>query len=98
MKLVLVQVPFPCNTRHKKVLPLCILYLASFLRQELEYLDIAIIDGQALNIKKEALLRLILDEEPDVVGFGYWTLQADSAQLLSNEIKNEKPDVYLYGI
>ena len=95
MKLTLVHTPFPCNTRHKKVLPLGILYLAAFLRREMVELEVSIIDGQAPNLTYEELLRLTLCEEPDVVGFGYWTVQAEISQQLSNELKKKRPDVLI---
>ena len=77
------------------MLPLGVLYLAAFLRREMIDLEVSIIDGQAPNLTYEELLRLTLCEEPDVVGFGYWTVQAEISQQLSNELKKKRPDVFI---
>ncbi len=89
MRLMLVNVPFPCNTRHKKVLPLGLLYIASFLRRELKGLEVAVVDGQVSDMSEDDVLRSVLHWEPDVVGFGFWTLQAEMVYRISDRLRKK---------
>ncbi|MGD9504993.1 MAG: radical SAM protein [Syntrophobacteraceae bacterium] len=93
MKFVLINAALPCNSRHKKVLPLGMLYLAAFLRAKIEGLQVAIIDAHIDNLNEEQTLRAALNETPDMVGFGYWTLQAETVYRISDKLRNVAPHV-----
>ena len=50
MNLLLIHPPLPANQRHKRVLPLSLGYIASYLRNNIKTINIEILDAHVLNI------------------------------------------------
>lgn len=93
MNLILVQPPLPANERHKKVLPLGLAYLASYLRRGIPGLPIAIVDGQVRNMPVDVLADSVLrfSGERTAIGITYWTCQAPAAFELSRRLRAQNP-------
>ena len=83
---ILVQSPLPANERHKKIMPLGLAYLASYLRREEPDLTIRIVDAQAGDMSTGEVVEEVLGHARpgDVVGLGYWTCQAPNAYEISD--------------
>jgi radical SAM superfamily enzyme YgiQ (UPF0313 family) len=69
------------------------LYIASYLRKSIPEIDIKIIDGSLLD--KDKFLKLVRNENPDLMGLSYTTLDADNAEKISWSIKKILPDTLL---
>ena len=89
MKLILVQPPLPANERHKKVLPLGLAYLASYIRKKIPDISIRIVDGQVHNMTVDDIVESVISEpgERKVVGVTYWTCQAPAAYSISRRLR-----------
>jgi magnesium-protoporphyrin IX monomethyl ester (oxidative) cyclase len=85
---LLIQPPLPFNERHKKIVPLSIAYLASFLRQRIPKIRIQILDAHILNLSISETIKEVLNDPWDVIGITYWTLQASAAFAISKSIKS----------
>ncbi len=97
MNIVLIRPPFPKNMMAVTAQPLGIAYLASFLRQKINNLNIKLLDAHIENLSGEDILANISDSKPDLVGLSYLTVQADFSHQLSNEIKRLFPKIVIIG-
>ena len=68
LEILLIQPPLPANDRHKRVLPLGLAYLSSYLRDNLPSVNIEILDALVLNLKYDQVLREIGKKKRDIVG------------------------------
>lgn len=87
MRLVFLLPPFPSNRRHKKVIPLGVCYLSSFLKSKLSWVKIGVIDAHLYNLSFPEVLKKIKEFKPDVLALSYWSLQAEFAYKLYGEVK-----------
>ena len=89
IQLVLIQPPLPANERHKKVLPLGLGYLASYLRKNIPDASVAILDAQVRNLNLEETLEeaSAMGSPGTFWGITYWTTQAPFAAELSRRLK-----------
>jgi anaerobic magnesium-protoporphyrin IX monomethyl ester cyclase len=92
IKVLLVNPPLPHNRKLKRVYPMGLLYLASYLRQHNPYTDVRVFNPQVSNIGFRETLRTILAEEWDVLGLGYWTCQFPFVGRLSRAVKESRPN------
>lgn len=95
MKILLIHPPLPCNERHKRILPLGLGYLASFLLKNLPGIEIKILDSHVQNLTYSQTMREICKKKWDIIGITYWTAQAPFVYTLSKAIKAQLPDVFL---
>jgi anaerobic magnesium-protoporphyrin IX monomethyl ester cyclase len=91
MDILLIQPPLPANERHKRVLPLGLAYLASYLRDNIETISIEILDSHVLNIGYSQTIKEFSKKKRDVVGITFWTAQAPFAYALAGMIKKISP-------
>lgn len=97
-KILLVQVPFPVgNHRHKKILPMNLLYLAGYAIKENPNAMIRVLDGQVHDLALSEMKSLIAQECWDIIGIGYWTGQASAAFELSKFIKEKTRSLLVHG-
>jgi len=93
-----VQVPLPANPRHKRIIPLGISYLASYLMRERPDINVGILDAQVQSLNYYHSLAKITERKWDLIGIGYWTVQAQFARNLTRGIKSACPDtVVVHG-
>ncbi|MCD6287938.1 MAG: cobalamin-dependent protein [Candidatus Hydrogenedentes bacterium] len=92
---LLIQVPLPANQRHKRIIPLGISYLASYLHKEQPDINIGILDAQVQSLNYYQILSKIIERKWDVIGIGYWTVQEQFAHNLTQAIKAACPDTVL---
>ena len=98
MKILLIHPPLPCNDRHKRILPLGLGYLSSFLMKNLPDIEIKILDSHARNLTYSQTMNEIVKEKYDVIGITYWTPQTPFVYTLSKALKAQIPDFFLvYG-
>jgi len=71
--------------------PLGILYLAAYVRESLKDLEIKILDGY--KEKRRALIKNIIEFNPDVLGISFTTQAATGAYKIINEIKERKKGI-----
>jgi len=95
MKVLLIQPPLPCNERHKRILPLGIGYLASYIRQELPDIDVRILDAHVMNMNYSQTICEIIKEKWDVVGFSFWTAQAPFVYNIASAVKVHIPEALI---
>ncbi len=89
---LLIHPGLPANRRHKRILPLGLLYLAAYIRKKFDYIDVAILDAHIENLSvKRTSQKVISVYKPDVVGIGYWTAQANFAYSLTSHLKRKAP-------
>jgi radical SAM superfamily enzyme YgiQ (UPF0313 family) len=91
MRVLLVNLPLPHNRKLKRIYPMGLLYIASFLRQHNPYASVEIFNPQVANVGFRKTLRNILSTDWDVLGFGYWTNQFQFANRLSAAVKKARP-------
>ncbi len=89
--LVLVQPPLPANRCHKRIVPLNLAYLAAFVLDRLEGVNVAILDCQLNDLDLFEALDLLRKYRLDLVGLGCWTVQAAFAARLAAAIRRELP-------
>ena len=90
--LLLIQLPLATNERHKRVMPLSLLYIAAYLREQIPGLDVEILDAQAENLNYDELCRRVWLKRRDVIGITFWTAQATFAYALSPALKKLCPN------
>ncbi|MCX6340401.1 MAG: radical SAM protein [Candidatus Aureabacteria bacterium] len=92
-RVILIHPPFPANERHKRVLPLGLAYLASYLKQARPHVAISIVDAHALDLSCDAAVdrigALVEKGAHTILGIGYWTLQAPFAYELCSRVKKK---------
>lgn len=91
LEVLLIQPPLPVNERHKRVMPLSLMYLASYARQRLPNLNIELLDAQAEGLGYDETCNRIWKRKRDVVGITFWTAQAPFAYALSPAIRKLCP-------
>lgn len=90
--IVLIHPAMQANMRHKRILPLGLLYLASYLRRRQPRLKIRVIDAHIENLTPDQTVQQILAEgAPTIVGIGFWTPHAPFAYRLSALLKQHAP-------
>jgi len=89
---LLLQPPLPSNIRVKTIVPMNLLYLASYLRDRLVGINVAILDGQAQDLNYKDMIGTIGGMRWDIIGMGYWTVQYYFACNLSRAIKSMSPE------
>ncbi len=92
---LLIQVPLPANQRHKRIIPLGISYLASYLMREQPEVNVGILDAQVQSLNYYQTLSKTLERNWDVIGISYWTVQAQFARNLTRAIKSARPDAFV---
>jgi len=92
---LLIQVPLPANERHKRVIPLGISYLASYLMREYPELNVGILDAQVQSLNYYSMLKKITERKWDIIGIGYWTVQEQVAHNLTRGIRSACPDTVI---
>jgi radical SAM superfamily enzyme YgiQ (UPF0313 family) len=98
MKVLLLHPALPANRRHKRILPLGLLYLAAYLRESREDVRVEILDAHILDLDLEQAVARVLEAAPDLLGIGYWTVQAPFAFALSERVKAARPEtVVVHG-
>jgi len=71
--------------------PLSILYLAAVLEEI--GVEVSVLDQPALGLTVEETLRWVEKENPDVLGFSTLTTSGQTAGVISNKVKERKPEV-----
>ena len=95
-KVLLFHPPFStANHRHKKTMPLGLLYIGSSLRKWLPHVDLRLHDAHINNTSWMDITRLIKETEFDILAISYWSAQADNAYLLSDYVRMVKPEVVI---
>lgn len=97
MRVLLIHPPFPYNSNfRKRVLPLGLAYLASYLKNAYKDIYVRILDAHALDLSFTQVLDDIFQGEKwDIIGLSYWTFQAPFAYTLSKKIKLHQPSALL---
>ncbi len=98
--ILLIQPPLPFNERHKKVVPLGLAYLASFLKQKLPKpkVNVSIFDAHILNLTISQTIKEVINRAPKIIGITYWTLQTTAAFTISKAIKEALPNsIIIHG-
>jgi magnesium-protoporphyrin IX monomethyl ester (oxidative) cyclase len=96
--ILLIHPPFPIsNHRHKKVLPINLLYLSAYIMEKIPDVDIEIMDGQVEDLCMNEMCKRIMKKRWDIIGIGYWTAQAPVAFKLSEFIRNNTNTLLIHG-
>ncbi len=92
LNILLIQPPLPANMRHKKVLPLSLGYIASYLQKNSAGINVEILDALVLNMSYAGVVKEIFRKKRDVVGITFWTAQVPFVYNLAKAIRRENPD------
>ncbi|MBI3601160.1 MAG: cobalamin B12-binding domain-containing protein, partial [Nitrospinae bacterium] len=97
-EILLIHPPFAVgNQRHKKILPMNLLYLSAYIMDKVPDVNIEILDGQIKNLCFEDMCTKIMKKRWDIIGIGYWTAQAPIAFNLSKFIKENTDALLIHG-
>lgn len=86
-RVLLLNPPLPHNRRLKRIFPMGLLYLASYLRKHSPHAAVEIFNPQVMNTGFKDTLSETLAREWDVLGMGYWTNQFQFVHRLSKAIR-----------
>jgi len=81
----------------KKTLPVGLCYLAAYLRNKINNLDLEIFDAHILNSSLFQLQRKILQKKWEIIGISYWTIQAENSFIISSFIKKHVDSFLVHG-
>lgn len=95
MNVLLIKPYLPANAYHKKIVPLGIAYIASYLRQHCPEINVRILDAQVSNPTLSGVMKAVTADHYDLIGLSYWTLQAPAAYAISMAIKELDKDILL---
>ncbi len=96
--ILLIHPPFALgNQRHKKILPMNMLYLSAYVMDKFPDVNVEILDGQIKNLCLDEMYQRIMEKRWDIIGIGYWTAQAPIAFKLSEFIKNNTNALLIHG-
>ncbi|RMF96162.1 MAG: radical SAM protein [Candidatus Schekmanbacteria bacterium] len=98
MKILFIQPPLPCNERHKRILPLGIGYLCSYLRQRLPEVELKVLDAHALNMNYSQVVSEVNCEKWDMIAFSFWTAQAPFVyNIMPSLRKKQEKALFVFG-
>ena len=96
--LLLVQPPISIrNHMHKKMFPMGLLYISAYLKKHFDDVNIELLDMQALDLPSEIAEAKILEKKWDIIGFSYFTAQADDAYTLSDFAHRHQDALIIHG-
>src|SRR3989338_6409595 len=96
--ILLIHPPFALgNQRHKKILPMNMLYLSAYVMDKFPDVNVEILDGQIKNMCLDDMYQRIMEKRWDIIGIGYWTAQSPIAFKLSEFIKNNTNALLIHG-
>ena len=96
--ILLIHPPFALgNQRHKKILPMNMLYLSAYVMDKFPDVNVEIMDGQIKNLCLDEMYQRIMEKRWDIIGIGYWTAQSPIAFKLSEFIKNNTNALLIHG-
>ena len=96
--ILLIHPPFALgNQRHKKILPMNMLYLSAYVMDKFPDVNVEIMDGQIKNMCLDDMYQRIMEKRWDIIGIGYWTAQSPIAFKLSEFIKNNTNALLIHG-
>ena len=96
--ILLIHPPFALgNQRHKKILPMNLLYLSAYVMDKFPDVNVEIMDGQIKNLCLDEMYQRIMEKRWDIIGIGYWTAQAPIAFKLSEFIRNNTNALLIHG-
>jgi len=81
----------------KKTLPVGLCYLAAYLRNKINNLDLEIFDAHILNSSLSQIQRKILQRKWEIIGISYWTIQAENSFTISSFIKKHTDSFLVHG-
>lgn len=91
---VLLLKPFQYINAPLQAPPLGLLYIASSLRAKLgEHVDIRIIDMKLHRMEPEAILPILREFEPDVVGFSALNYEAHAGHMVARQVKQFRQSI-----
>ncbi len=93
--ILLVQLPLPSNKRVKRIVPMNLLYLASYLLKNLSGINVAILDGQAQDLYYPDIMAACTQRKWDLIAIGYWTVQYYLANNLTKALKMACPETII---
>ncbi len=97
-EILLIHPPFALgNQRHKKILPMNMLYLSAYVMDRFPDVNVEMMDGQIKNLCLDEMYERITEKDWDIIGIGYWTAQAPIAFKLSEFIKNNTNALLIHG-
>ncbi len=98
VKVLLVNPPLPHNKRLKRVYPMGLLYIASYLKKHSKNSEVTIFNPQVTNTGFKDTLNRVLSTQWDVLGIGYWTNQFLFAKKLTEAIRSSgKKGIIVHG-
>jgi hypothetical protein len=97
-KILLIQPPFStANSRHKKTMPLGLLYTASAIRKAFPKIELELFDAHILRRSWDETRKFIDSQNFDAAMIGYWSAQFDTARLISDYIRASKSAWVIHG-
>ena len=83
--ILMVQPPFTtANSRHKKAMPMGLLYVAGFLKKAHPEIEIKLFDAHIARASWDEMKEVLSSTPCDMLMLSYWSAQADTAFLISS--------------
>lgn len=95
VRVLLVHPPLPHNKPIKRIYPMGLLYLASYLRKYGGNVRVEIYNPQVTNTGFRETLKCVLSKNWDILGLGYWTNQFQFADRLSEAVRSARPGAFI---
>jgi anaerobic magnesium-protoporphyrin IX monomethyl ester cyclase len=95
VSVLLVHPTLPHNKPIKRIYPMGLLYMASYLKKHNPNVRVEIYNPQVTNTGFRETLRTVLSKEWDVLGMGYWTNQFQFSAKLSKAVKAARPEAFI---
>jgi radical SAM superfamily enzyme YgiQ (UPF0313 family) len=96
--LLLIQPPISIrNHLHKKIFPMGLLYISAYLKKHFDDVNIELLDMQPLDLPMDIARAKIMEKKWDVIGFSFFTAQADEAYTLSEFARRHQRAIVVHG-
>lgn len=83
--ILMVQPPFTTsNSRHKKTMPMGLLYIAGYLRKKFPGIEIKLFDAHITKASWDDMKNVLSSTDYDMLMLSYWSAQADTAFAISS--------------
>jgi radical SAM superfamily enzyme YgiQ (UPF0313 family) len=93
--ILLIQLPFPANRRHKRIIPMGLAYLASSLIKKVEGVNVGVLDAQVYSLGYDEIMAEIISKKWELIGITYWTVQSQFAFNISKAIRTYNNNIII---
>ena len=95
ISILFVHPPLPHNKPIKRIYPMGLLYMASYLKKHNPHAHVEIFNPQVCDMGFRQTLESVLSRKWDILALGYWTNQFQFSDRLSMAVRDSRPDAFI---